>query len=189
VELSRKFRVLNQTLSMHTCLRDRYADRALLVDSLLLASAVVFCASAFAGDDVLSRLGPTPQEVRYIIRVFSVMAFMLSILSLRIGWKEKSANHRDAAQKMTRALALFRKYEEPDGTWRADARAELDAAYWEAMHNSVPIPEKLFVKLKSRHLKKVEISRMLTLNPGRPIFVLRLMLLYWSFRRHSNTPQ
>ena len=42
MELSRKFRVLNQTLSMHTFLRDRYANRALLIDVLLLASAVIF---------------------------------------------------------------------------------------------------------------------------------------------------
>lgn len=183
MELSRKFRVLNQTLSMHTFLRDRYANRALLIDVLLLASAVIFCASAFASDDVLSRLGPTPQEVRYVIRAFSILAFMLSVLSLRIGWKEKSASHRDGAQKMSRALALFWMHREDDGTWSPNTRMELDAAYWEAMHNSVPIPEKLFVKLKACHLRKVEISRMLDSNPGCPVTVLKLRLLCSSFRR------
>jgi hypothetical protein len=189
LELNRKFRVLNQTQSMHTFLRDRYASRALLIDLLLLASAVVFCASAFATDEVLARFGPKPQDVRYIIRLFSVLAFMLSVLSLRVGWKEKSATHKDAAQKMARALGTFRKHQEPDGTWPVTAWTDLDTVYSEAMNNSVPIPEKLFVKLKARHLRKVEVSRMLDSNPGCPVFVLRFILFCSSLKRIFGGPR
>jgi hypothetical protein len=183
MELSRQFRVLDQTLSMHTTLRDRYEQRALIIDLLLLASSVVFCASAFASDDALSRLGPTPQEVRYLIRLFSVLAFMLSIMSLRLNWKEKFTRHRDAADKFARVVALFRKQRGPDGTWPLDGSAELDTAYWEAMRNSVPIPEAVFVRLKARHLRKVELSRMLDSNPGCPVIVLRVKLFCSSLRR------
>src|SRR5713101_5413522 len=165
MELSRKFRVLDQTLSMHTSLRDRYGRRALIVDLSLLACSVVFCASAFAGDNVLSRFGTTPENVRYLLRAFSVLAFMLSILSLRIDWKGRSASHRDAASKMSSAVASFSKRRGIDGGWPPESSAELCRVYWEAMHNSVPIPEGLFVKLKARHLRKVELSRMLSLNP------------------------
>src|SRR5713226_6006765 len=183
MELSRKFRVLGQTLSMHTSLRDRYGRRALVVDLSLLVCSVVFCASAFAGDNVLSRFGTTPDNVRYLLRTFSVLAFMLSILSLRIDWKGKSAAHRDAAERMSRAVAVFRRHRGSDGTWPAESFVELDAIYWEAMHNSVPIPEAAFVKLKARHLRKVELSRMLSSNPGCPVFVLRLILVCSSLRR------
>ena len=183
MELSRKFRVLDQTLSMHTALRDRYAQRALAVDLLLLACSVVFCASAFASDTVLSRFGRPPEEVRYLLRFFSILAFMLSILSLRVDWKGKSASHRDAAAKMSRAIASFRKYRGADGTWPSECSAELDAVYWEAMHNSVSVPDALFVSLKARHLRKIELSRMLDLNPGSPVWVLRVILLCRSFKR------
>ena|SRR2546426_5292006 len=185
MELSRRFRVLEQTLSMHTALRDRHGRRALIVDLLLLASSVVFCASAFAGDDALSRLDHTPGEVRYLLRIFSVLAFMLSVLSLRVDWKGKSARNGDAAEKMSRAIASFRRHRGADGTWPPECSAELDAVYWGAMQNSVPIPEAAFVELKCRHLKKIELSKMLDSNPGCPVFVLRLILL-WSALRHTQ---
>jgi len=99
MELGRKFRVLDQTLSMHTMLRDRHARRALLVDVLLLACSVVFCASAFASDQVLAFLGDSPDRVRYLLKAFAVITFMLSVLSLRIDWKGIAAAHRQAAEK------------------------------------------------------------------------------------------
>jgi hypothetical protein len=183
MEISRKFRVLDQTLSMHTFLRDRYARFGLFVDLLLLACAVVFCATAFASDEVLSYLGPAPQQIRYLLRAFSVIAFMLSVLSLKVDWKRESAGHREAAERLSRAMAVFRKRRGADGTWPADSSVELDGAYWEAMHNSVPVPESAFVKLKARHLRKVELSRMLDANPGCPVFLLRVILICSSVRR------
>ena len=107
MELARKFRVLDQTLSMHTTLRDRYARRALLVDALLLACSVVFCASAFASDQVLALLGGSPDRVRYFLKAFSIITFMLSVLSLRVDWKGIAAAHRQAGEKMSGALAVF----------------------------------------------------------------------------------
>src|SRR5437879_2901194 len=113
MELARKFRVLDQTVSMQSALRDRYADRALLLDILLLTCSVMFCATAFATDAALSHFGPTPDQVRYLLRIFSVLAFALSILSLRFDWKGRSALHRDSASKMSRALAMFRRLRAP----------------------------------------------------------------------------
>jgi hypothetical protein len=183
MEFDRKLRVLDQSLSMHTTQRDRYARRALVVDLTLLAGSVVFCASSFASDEALSHLGPTPQHVRLALQAFSVLAFMVSVLSLRIDWKGTSARHGDSAAKVSRAVATFRKGRQADGSWPIEKSDELDAVYWEAMHNSVPIPEASFVKLKARHLRKVELSRMLDSNPGCPVFVLRFKLLFSALRR------
>jgi len=183
MELARKFRVLDQTLSMHTTLRDRYARRALLVDCLLLACAVVFCASAFASDQVLALLGGAPDRVRYLLKAFSVFTFMLSVLSLRVDWKGIAAAHRQAGEKMSGALAVFRKYKRGDGSWDEAIAGELDGVYWEAMRNCVSIPESAFLKLKARHLRKIEISKMLDSNPGCPVFVLRTMLFLSSLKK------
>jgi hypothetical protein len=183
MEISRKFRVLAQTLSMHTALRDRYANLALAVDVLLLACSVVFCATAFASDEVLSHFGPAPEHIRFLLRAFSVLAFMLSVLSLRVDWKGKSVRHREASEKLSRALSVFRKNQEADGSWSPEALSELDSVYSEAMHNSVPVPEASFVRLKARHLRKVQLSKMLDSNPGCPVLVLRLSLFFSSIGR------
>ena len=187
MELGRKFRVLDQTLSMHTMLRDHYARRALLVDGLLLACSVVFCASAFASDQVLALLGGSPDRVRYLLKAFSVVTFMLSVLSLRVDWKGIAAAHRQAGEKMSGALAVFRKYRRDDGFWDASVAGELDSIYWEAMRNCVSIPESAFLKLKARHLRKVEISKMLDSNPGCPISILSTILFLSSLRKTKRT--
>ena len=46
-ETKRQSRVLGQVLSMHTVLRDRFEFNALLLDIILIASSVVFCATTF----------------------------------------------------------------------------------------------------------------------------------------------
>ncbi len=107
----------------------------------------------------------------------------LLVLSLRVDWKGKAASHREASEKMSRAITVFRKYRGEDRTWAPQHSQELDATYWEAMRNSVAIPERLFVKLKARHLRKVELSKMLDSNPGCPVLLLRARLFWSSLKR------
>ena len=175
-ELNRQFRVLDQTLSMHTILRDRYATRGLIIDIVLLACSVIFCATTFARDDVFTQFGLSPQNVRYVLGVASIAAFFASLTALRVDWKGKSARHRDATQKLTSVLALFRETRQEDGTWPQDRGAELHQAYWEVMNNVIEVPTSSFVGLKSRYLRNVEVSKMLDSMPGCPVFMLKLIL-------------
>ena len=84
--------------------------------------------------------------------------------------------HKDAVQKLSGVLALFRKSRKEDGTWLQEQADELNRAYWEAVNNVVEIPPNQFVRLKAKHLKKVEISKMSSAIPGCPIFLLRFIL-------------
>ena len=79
-ELTRQFRVLRQTLSMHTMLKDRYKKLAVTIDIILLACAVVFCATTFASDDVFSLIGLSPETVRFVLGVASILAFFASLV-------------------------------------------------------------------------------------------------------------
>jgi hypothetical protein len=182
-ELSRQFRVLSQMLSMHAVLRDRYSRRALLIDILLLGCSVVFCATTFARDDLFIQLGMSPNNIRYLLGIASVIAFFASLVTLRADWKGKAACHREAFQKLGTVHSKFREFRQSDGLWPQDHMPELHHAYWEAMNNTVEIPDRLFVRLKNRHLKKVEISRISNSAPGCPLFLLRLILLKRSISR------
>jgi len=182
VELDRKFRVLDQSLSMHASLRDRYGRGALVLDVAMLVCSVAFCATTFASDAALSHFGLKPDQIRDLLRVFSVLAFTVSVVSLRIDWKGRSARHREAAARLAEASKLFRNFQSADGSWPDGRVEELSAVYWEAMQNSAPIPEADFVRLKARHLRKVELSRMLSRNPGCPAVVLRFVLLWRSVK-------
>lgn len=187
-ELTRQFRVLRQTLSMHTMLKDRYKKLAGVIDIILLACAVVFCATTFTSDNVFSLIGLSPENVRFILGVASIFAFFASLVTLRVGWKGKVALHREAEQKLTNALQLFRELRRDDETWPQERSSDLHCAYWEAMKNIIDIPAKKFVGLKSRHLRKVQISKMLDDLPGCPVIVLRLILLYRSIKKPLRRP-
>lgn len=155
----------------------------MFLDIVFLACAVIFCATTFARDDVLAQVGLSPQKVHNILGVASIAAFFASLVALRVDWKGRSALHRDATQKLTDALALFRELRGVDGKWPPDRAVELNGAYWQAMNNVIKVPEGQFVYLKARHLQKVQLSKMLDTAAGCPVFVLRLVLLWRSMRR------
>jgi len=179
-ELRREMRVLDQTLSMHCFLRDRHKSTSLLVDVILLGCAVVFNATTFARDELFAHFGLSPQNVHYILGVSSVVALFASLIGLRTDWKGSAARHHDATQRLTKALALFKQLRQSDGDWPQERTADLKTAYWEAMNNVSEIPSAQFIRLKARHLRKVEISRMLDTRPGCPILLLRIILFFRS---------
>lgn len=168
---------------MHTMLENRYKKLAATIDIMLLACAVVFCATTFASDDVFSLIGLLPENVRFILGVASILAFFSSLVALRVGWKGKAALHREAEQKLTNALQLFRELRRDDETWPQERSSDIQCAYWEAMKNIIDIPGEKFVRLKSRHLRKVQISKMIDDFPGFPIFILRQILLFRSIKK------
>ncbi|MGO9118866.1 MAG: hypothetical protein ACLQPD_14810 [Desulfomonilaceae bacterium] len=175
-ELSRQFRVLDQTLSMHATLGDGYSRIAGALDILLLACSVVFCATAFASDAFFTNIGLSAQKGSIVLKFASVAAFFASLVALRIDWKGKAARHAEAVSRLTETVSMFRTARGSDGTWPEHRVSELDAAYWNTMKNIAKIPESQFNRLKARHLRKVQISKMCSSSPGCPVTVLRFIL-------------
>lgn len=167
---------------MHAMLRDRYTTWALTIDFLLLACALIFCTTTFVRDDVLSSIGFSAKDIRFVLGIASIAAFFASLVALRADWKGKSARHKDAVDRLSRVLSMFRQYRQEDDTWPENKSNEIHQLYWEAMNNVAAIPEKSFVRLKGRYLRKVEISKMSDVAPGTPLWILRLILLLRSIK-------
>jgi len=176
-EMGREYRVLKQTLSMHTMLRDRYVSLSLLVDLALLLGALVLCAATFVGEDILLGVGVTPQTSKYVLGGASVVVLFASLVELRAGWKAKADRHHKAADELTEVLAAFRAARQEDDSWPATSAENLRSLYWNAMRRVEPIPSRLFNKLKARHLRKVQVSKALDACPGCPLFVLWVRVL------------
>lgn len=182
-ETERQYRVLQQTLSAHTSLRDGYTARAKAAEILLLVCATVFCATTFAGERFYEDLGISLQIGRLTLGIASVLAFASSLVILVVDWKGSAARHGEAADKWSTALEAFRKLRTGDGSWPEEARATLNAAYWEADRNSTNIPERRFNRLKARHLHKVEVSRLISRHPGCPPLILSSVVRLRGVRR------
>lgn len=175
-EIDRQYRVLKQSMTMHAVLRDRYRLRSLIIDIILLLCSVIFCATTFASDGVLNKLGVSAEDVRDLLGVASVLAFFASLVSLRVDWKGKAALHKKAVNKMFDLLSIFREVRDEKTQVSREVANDINKAYLDIMRNIPPIPEKVFIKLKARHLKKVEVSKMLDNMPGVPTLILSIIL-------------
>lgn len=182
-ELDRKYRVLKQSLSIHTRLRDKLKNRALFIDLLLIAGGILFVATVFAGDEVYIFLNLSPHSARFILKVSSVIVFLISLIAMIVDWKSISSHHNQAAQKMTDLMTLFRESHNDKGEWNEENINRLNNSYWEVNRNIIEIPEKQFNRLKAHHIGKVSLSKMIDLAPGVPVFILRVVLFGRSIKR------
>ncbi len=189
-ELTRQYRVARQTLAMHTFLRDHFTRLATGTDALILSCSAIICAATFARGDLLARFGLSADATRDVTGAASVAVFIISIVALRVDWKACSANHSEAARKLTWLVAEFRRAKDGKDAWPPAQAEELQRIYWEAMNSVVPIPSRKFAKLKARYLRGAEVSKMLDSRPGCPVWFLRTVLLLRSIRseRHPTSP-
>ncbi len=177
-ELSRQYRVLNQMITMHAILRDRYSRRALFLDIVLLSCSVIFAVTTFAKDDLFVRIGLKAGGIRFILEMASVFAFLAAVISLRIDWKGRSAAHREAVRMLTDTISRYREKASANNRWQIGSKPILVNTYWKTMDSIPPIPDQKFVSLKGAHVRKVQLSTMLDKTPGCPIFILRIILMF-----------
>ncbi len=172
-EIDRQYRVLRQTLDAHDFLNEHYVFWARLIQISLLACSVVFCATTFASDELYEWMGFEPTSAKYFRGLASVIAFVASVSLLVVDVRGMAAKHGAAMDRWARALTEFRQVQPKSGEeWPAKHRKRLHEAYWTADKESARIPSTQFLRLKAKHLRKVEISRLKSRYPGCPRFML-----------------
>ena len=163
-------------MSMHSALRDRYARRARFLTLAILGCSVVLCTITFLPDNALEPLGVSAAANRFIIGGFASLVLFLSIVELFVRWQTISAHYGEAAEKLAKLKFQYRAASS-GGEVDAEKCDLLKREYEECMEKLPPIPDKLFPSLKSYHIRKVRLSRMIDSNPGCPVWFLRLRLL------------
>lgn len=176
-EVTRQYRVLRQTLSIHAALRDKYVWRAKTAKAVLVACSVVFTATTFAGVDLYNVLRIDVNLARVILGAASIVALIASAALLVVDWEGLAAVHGEAVKAWTPVLALFRELRSDDGTWTEHDRQQLSNAYWGTARIAASIPDKQFNRLKLQYLRKVAVSRFQDRYPGCPRPIAHLLLI------------
>jgi len=175
-EISRQTRIIDMMISMHSILRDRFRRRALAVDLVVLVASACLLAVRFVDPAILQVLKVTPERARLVTGIVSVIVFLMSLVMLRVDWKERSSQHARAASALAglksrgRTLGLT-----PNADYDVNA-AEFLQDCARTMAGLIPIPESNFVRLKARHLQKRLLSEAIGANPGAPVFLVGLRL-------------
>jgi hypothetical protein len=174
----RRLDTVDMMLSMHSLLAQENGRRAVLLDLTILCTSLILVASALIDPAVLPRLHMTPEGMRFTAAACSLLVFALSIVGLRVDWKEQAARHQRAATVLAELKGKWRMVAS-DVAGADPARSEeLERQTDYAMTLIQPVPESDFHRLKARHKYKVALSRALDAHPGAwlPIVRLRLFL-------------
>jgi hypothetical protein len=106
---------------------------------------------------------------------------------LRLGWGERSAVYSAAADRHARLKDEYRNY--VHGPRHSTTQtAELRRKYQAASAIGPAIPEKDFLRLKQKHLRKVRLSQMLDESPGTPMWLLKWRLFREGIRNGEQQP-
>ncbi|MFC4347954.1 hypothetical protein ACFO5Q_08870 [Kordiimonas lipolytica] len=171
--------LIDQMISQHAWLRDRYARRASTLDVILLVLSASLSALAFA--DIKGIVGGLV-DVKLWLGGLSLTVFVASVVSWKVDWKGKENSHGQTvdnlSQQKREILALL---DQEDGI-NSDTVAAVNASYAVISDKCAKVPESLFLKTKQYHKRKVALSRALDVSPGTFLWVIKLKL-WWQHTR------
>ena len=172
-EVRRRYRVADMMITMHSILRDRYRRRSVALDSIIFSSSVLIAALAFGDRSLVEWLRLTTESTRLAIGTVAIVTFLASLMAWMVDWKGKADAHDRAASAYT--SAKFRLAPIDASTDERDMEQVL-LLYEEIARSTVPVSDSAFLKLKSEHLMKIRLSRLLDRSPGASIRCLKFRL-------------
>ncbi len=163
-ETARQARLVDQAASMHSALRDRASSSTTAITVVLLCASVFSIAFAFAGDlQHVTLLGMTAARSTWL-GILAVLTFCGTVADLVTDRRGVARKHDSAVRLLADLKNAYRSTN--PGEPPLDRQVRLTAHYQAVMAELPPIPERRFNQLKAKHLRKVEISRILSANPG-----------------------
>lgn len=175
-EYNRRFRVLDQMLTMHSIERDRFTRRSTALTLTIIALSIVATMVAFISGERDVDLGIATTSVQTAVGLLSAFIFFLGLLDLKVDWRQRAWSHQQAADRLSALKATYRAATTSGDEVSLDG-VDLLHDYDIAMESIVAVPDRRFLALKARHKRKVAISRLLDTRPGTPVWWLRLTLL------------
>lgn len=180
-EIARQRRLVDQMSTMHSLLRDTARRQGTTLLSVILVASVVAVAFAFAGGGQrVEILGVKAARATWL-GWLAVMTFSLTLIDLVLDRRGTAGRHDDAVRQLSMLKSEYRT--RPSRETAVEVRDRLSDRYQTVMDTLPPIPERRFLPLKAKHLKKVEVSRYLSAHPGMSVRKAR-----GSIRQESTSP-
>jgi len=180
--LQKTYETIDQMVTMHAILHDHNHRLALIFDILLLCTSTVLCATVFLDPSLLTRHNISSDTSKLLIGICSIITFLISLISLRVNWKQRGDRHAQARDTLSRLKLEGRQLLKSE----SEDKQKKVSEYLKICHitmSSLPvIPENQFHKLKAAHKRKVEFSKFIDIYPRMPYLILKLLFLFCSFR-------
>lgn len=182
-DFERQVRVVDQMITAHCGLGDRFERISVWQDAATLVLSIVLLATTFLDPVTLTWLGITDTGAKVVLGLTGIIVFASTVLALRFRWKERSGAHRLAAKSLVELKNAARGI---DPLLAPQAAAEWLGETGRTLKGVPEIPEALFLKLKAIHVKKVALSKLISERPGAPLTLLRLTLWWQGIFGHRK---
>jgi hypothetical protein len=163
-EVGRQRRLVDQMSTMHSLVRDQARLQGTALLCVVLVASVVALAFAFAGGSPLVNLFGVEAARSTWLGWLAVVTFSLTLIDLVLDRRGAAGQHDDAVRQLSMLKSEYRT--PPSAATAVDERRRLSERYQAVMDALPPIPERSFLRLKARHLEKVEVSRYLSDHAG-----------------------
>lgn len=178
---------VDQGVTAHSYLRDKLSRRSTVLSSVIIMAAAVVTVLATSSDAVKSLFLLSTPRADQIIGLAGLIVLLLSILELKVAWRERSSRHAEAASSLSRLKLLIARELGSDLVLTKARYMELHQAYEDVNDLITKIPESKFLELKAIHKRKVEMSHFLDRHPGSSIILLRIKI--WLRDNLTNWPR
>ena len=179
-EFNHMWRVVDQSLTSHSILRDRYSMWSRGSTLLILTLSIAATAGAFVSGSVTLHLGPFKGGIATWLGAITAIIFLLTLIDLIADWSKRLWEHEDAVRFLSH-LKMEMRSVTISGT---DAETELDirSLYQKTMTEVIPIPDRKFLKLKAKHQRKIAVSKLIDSHRGAPVMYLRVLAIIQGVR-------
>jgi hypothetical protein len=179
-EFDRMWRVLDQNLTAHSVLRDRYRRLEWILTLVVILLSIVATAFALLSGDTPFRFGGLDLKLQSMLAVLTAAIFFLTLAEMIFRWHQKAWSHEYAVHRLAELKATMRSVTVTGEL--VNAGSDLQGAYERAMASVPEIPERQFLTLKARHHRKVALSKLIDQHKGAPLIYLRLLTLVQGIR-------
>jgi len=165
-EIANHKRKVDQLITMHSILSQRYDGHCTMVDLVIWCGSIVLLIMAWFDPGLLKVLPfqLSEPQLKLLLGLISAVIFVASLLPLVLQWRNKALEHNGAALSLAELKLCLRQAEKSDS---ATPTNEVISQYNRVMDGLCKIPENKFLRLKQEHLRKVAFSKFLDRNPGR----------------------
>lgn len=181
-EIERIYRVVDLMTTAHAVLRDRYKWRSSILSVCMILTAVLLCGFTFSNSGTFLSVGLDPDWAGFVMGIVSVVLLGLSICEWKVDWKAVSERHREAYDELASLKPKLRIAREAEINEIEKVAIKANKDFSKVCERIVPIPDRQFVSLKSKHLKKIELSKLLSRHPKCPCSLLVLIMWFQGIR-------
>ncbi|MCW3768537.1 hypothetical protein OCL88_18835 [Paenarthrobacter sp. PAE-2] len=156
-------------ITMHADLRDRAARRGRGLTVGILIASTISAVLAFSGTEEKIRLLMFEASSSVWLGVLGTAVFIASLIDLVLNHRGVADQHSNAVGRLSELKLEYGSFSQAPAEEKHQALKYLQQRYSEVMSTIAPIPEAEFNRLKAKHLRKVEISKILSKFPGESV--------------------